>query len=545
MYEKNRPLFALLIALTFFSPVIHAAGNHDQTTFENVSDLLQPFTHQGQDGLAGIAWLDYDADGDLDLYLTGGNLSSNGLFENDGHGAFTEVTAQAGLTTASGHFAAVAGDIDNDGYPDLFVTGAGNIFANGTNSGTRMYHNQGDGTFTNISATSNTPGSITAGSAAMGDVNNDGFLDLFVTGPGHAPFLTPPPFTDTDRLYLNNGDLTFTDITLSAGVVGGLGSCVASFSDYNNDGWQDIFVAVCNDPALQPTPFHLYENNQDGTFTDVASATGMDIMGLWMSITMGDFDNDGDFDLFSTNLGKAIPDRPQILMRNNGNGTYTNVAPPEIAVTEFGWGSTFADWNNDGWLDLFFTGSLPLFPPPVFIGPGFGNPGRMYFNDGAGGFIENNAAHGLDLSSDYTSGVARADYDNDGAMDLAIATAAYEKLDPLTGEVIFSGEGTPVLLHNNSNNNHWLTLRLRGTQSNRMGIGAVLKLFTLDNRQLRQVQAGSSFGSSESPWPTFGMGKQNIGILKVTWPSGIVEGYIVHSNRIVDLVEGSGFWLGH
>ncbi len=546
MFNK-KTLTVILLLSSIFSTVVYASNNHHNishgTTFENVSELLAPFKNQGLDGLAGIAWLDYDRDKDLDLFLTGGLNTSNALFRNNGDGSFTDVTLSTGLHTESGHLAAVAGDIDNDGYPDLFVTGDGNIFNNATSSGTRLYHNNGKGGFTDISETANVPGSITTMSAAMADVNNDGYIDLFITGPGHAAFLTPPPFYDADRLYINNGNLTFTDVTDDAGVAGMLGSCAVSFSDYNTDGWQDIIVAVCNDNTPVLTPFYLYENNQDGTFTDVASATGLDIPGLWMSVTMGDFDNDGDFDIFSTNLGKfaIFGSGTQALLQNNGDGTYTDVAPDNIGLTEFSWGATFADWDNDGWLDLFFTGSLPNFPAPVFGGPGFGNPGRMFFNDGAGGFVENNEAHGLNLENDYTSGVSRADYDNDGFMDLVISTSAFERINPATGEVLFSGDGAPVLIQNQGNDNRSLTVRLHGKQSNSMGIGAVLELRTRDGlRQLRQVQAGSSFVSSETPWPIFGMGKQKKGILTITWPSGIVEQFKVKSNRTIDVREGKG-----
>lgn len=544
---NHKYISIILLLSSIFGIAVYANNNQANidhgTRFENVSELLDPFKRQGLDHLGGIAWLDYDQDKDLDLFITGGKFTSNALFRNNGDGTFTDVTQSAGLYVESGSLAAVAGDIDNDGYPDLFVTGDGNIINNDISSGTQMYHNNGNGSFTDISATANVPGSITTMSAAMADVNNDGYLDLFVTGPGHAPFLTPPPFLDVDRLYINNGNLTFTDVTDAAGVAGGLGSCAVSFSDYNTDGWQDIIVAVCNDPALADTPFHLYENNQDGTFTDVASVTGMDILGLWMSVAMGDFDNDGDFDIFSTNVGKFLPRGAarHVLMQNNGDGTYTDIAPDIIGLTEFAWGSTFADWDNDGWLDLFFTGSFPNHPAPFFSGSGFGNPGRMFFNDGVGGFVEDNAAHGLNLETKFPSAVSRADFDNDGFMDLAIATSEFERINPATGDVLFSGDGTTVLIQNEGNDNRWVTIRLRGIVSNRMGIGAVLKLRTPDGlQQLRQVQAGSSFGSSETPWPTFGMGKQKKGMLTVTWPSGLVESYRVRSNRTFDIREGKG-----
>ncbi len=507
------------------------------TTFENVSILLAPFTRTGIDGHGGFAWLDYDADNDLDLLIPGGIGSTTGLFRNNGNGTFTDVSADSGINV-SGHGAVVAGDIDNDGYPDVYLSREGTLIGSALNP-PRLFHNNGDGTFTDISVTAGVSDSESTLMAAMGDINNDGYLDLFVTSPGHRDFILPPSKQTAEHLYLNNGDLTFTDITKSAGVDATLGSCVASFSHYDDDNWIDLFVGDCNSIEGFETPFHIYRNVGDNTFTDIGVEAGL-TDGHWMSATLGDYDNDGDLDLFATNFGPISPlgiIEPHALFRNNGDGTYTDVASQEMAVNQFSFGASFADWDNDGWLDLFFTGAVSF---AGFIGPEIGNPGHMFFNDGTGKFTENNDAHGLDLRNQFTTGVAQADYDQDGFIDLAVFTTKYEVKDPVTGEVLLSDNGAPVLIKNEGNTNHWVTIRPHGKESNSMAIGAQMQLYTRHTTQLREVYAGSSFASSESPWPTFGMGKHRKGVLKIKWPSGLEEQFKIRSKRVIDIYEGQG-----
>lgn len=511
------------------------------TTFDNVSNLLAPFTRTGIDGHGGFAWLDYDADNDLDLLIPGGVGSTTGLFKNNGDGTFTNVSAESGIDV-SGHGAVVSGDVDNDGFPDVYLSREGTLVGLAQNP-PRFFHNNGDGTFTDISETAGVSDSGSTLMASMGDINNDGYLDLFVSSPGHRHFIYPPAVQTVEHLYLNNGDLTFTDITESAGVGAGLGSCVSSFSHYNDDNWIDLFVGDCDSIEGFQTPFHIYRNNGDNTFTDVGVQAGL-TDGHWMSSTLGDYDNDGDIDLFSTNFGPISPlgiVEPHALFRNNGDGTYTDVATTEMGFNQFSFGASFADWDNDGWLDLFFTGAVSF---AGFIGPEIGNPGHMFFNDGTGKFIENNEAHGLDLRNQFTTGVAQADYDQNGFIDLAIFTSAYEVRDPASGDIILSDDGAPVLLSNNGNNNHWVTIRPHGKESNRMAIGSQMRLYTHKTMQLREVYAGSSFASAESPWPTFGMGKNKVGFLHIKWPSGLSEWFIVHSKRVTDVYEGYGLSLG-
>ncbi len=504
------------------------------TTFTDQSALLSPFERNvlrgNGEGLGGVAWLDYDADGDLDLYLTNDAPYSTALFRNYGDGSFTDVTVEANAGVTTGVSGIVAGDIDNDGYPDLFLAGSGG-FAGPLQGPTVMLHNRGDGTFADITATAGVPGVETALGVAMADINNDGYLDLFVAGPGHLGIVFKPKAQHEDRLYLNNGDLTFTDITESAGVVGGLGSCVTSFSHYDDDEYIDLFVGVCNNVDMLPTPWHIYRNNGDNTFTDMAPGSGLDALGYWMSSAFGDIDNDGDFEIFATNFGfdPLAPDlpAPHHLFQNNGDGTYTNIATPEITSEddyEFGWGASFADFDNDGHQDLFFGGSMA----PAFI---LGNPGHLFMNNGDGTFVEDNAAHGLDLSDRYVTGIGQADFDNNGFPDILIVTAPWLFIDT---------DGVPILLRNEGNGNNWLNIRLRGTDSNRMGIGARIEVTTANGFQATEVRAGSSLASTETPWPTFGLGKADCADVHVVWPSGRVENFRNLEPGIAELVEGEG-----
>ncbi|GAA3935829.1 VCBS repeat-containing protein [Litoribacillus peritrichatus] len=524
----------------------------------DVSDKLDGFVHiEGAppftgEGLSGAAWLDYDQDGDLDLFLPNGVGASSALFRND-DGNFIDVTRIAGVGNTSGNSGVSVGDIDNNGYPDIFMTGEGHMML-AAQTPTVLYLNKGDGTFADISSTAGIQTPESALATAMADINNDGYLDIFITAPGHldiseAVGLPPGSFggpakQHKNKLYLNNGDLTFTDISETAGVDSDLGACAVSFSDWDNDGFSDIFVANCNDVQLETTPFNVYRNNGDLTFTDVADQTGLDQLGFWMSVTHGDYDNDGDLDIFASNFGlKYFPGaeqeyeyHPHALFRNNGDGTYTDVAKwLGLAYLEFGWGATFADFNNDGFLDLYFAGSMPAMG---VIGNLKGNPGRLYMNNRLGGFYPTfQSQTGGNLSNRFTSGVARADFDNDGFVDLLVKTSTQFDLE--TGEI--TDLGTPVLLQNAGNKNHSLTVRLKDKYGRSEAIGARIQVTTIAGTQTREILSGSSFASSESPWPTFGVGKSRFAKVMVIWQDGSVENFgWIKARGIVDLVQGQG-----
>ncbi|MGI9307902.1 MAG: CRTAC1 family protein [Gammaproteobacteria bacterium] len=492
------------------------------TTFSNESDVLAPYQRTSGEGYAGVAWLDYDRDNDLDVFLTNEKDGRAALMRNNGDGTFTDVTIDANAIVETGNSGIVVGDIDNDGYPDIFMSGTG-FFAGPEQSVTVLLHNQGDGTFVDIAATANVPGAETALSAAMGDINNDGYVDLFVTAEGHLAFGSPVPREQhDDKLYLNNGNLTFTDITIPAGVTGGLGSCVASFSHFDDDEYIDLFVGVCNDVTLAATPWHVYKNNGDNTFTDVAASTRLDKGGFWMSSTFGDIDNDGDFDIYATNLGG---NQTHHLWRNNGDGTYVNIAPSNGDRDYWAWGATFADFDNDGFQDLYYAGELPGGAPI-----GKGNKGYLFFNNGDSRFTVDET-FGLDLRGRDATGVAKADYDGDGFVDFIVTTGAKR-----------SAPGTPVLMRNNGNSNKSLSIRLEGTDSNRMAIGARIEIFSDEiPYQAREIWAGSSFVSNESPWPVFGLGQSSSADAIVYWPSGLVEHFEnLDAGELHHLLEGTG-----
>jgi len=275
---------------------------------------------------------------------------------------------------------------------------------------------------------------------------------------------------------------------------------------------------------------------------------GLAIGGFWMSMSLGDIDNDGDFDLFATNFGPFSPFNPtsglidaHALYRNNGDGTYTNIADEALGVNQFSWGSTLADFDNDGFLDIFFAGSFPVVG---LVGPGpLGNPGHLFMNDRLGGFVQNDEALNVDLSVDFVSGVSYADFDANGFPDIAISRSVYLlPPDPVTGVREEAGSGEPVLLRNQGNGNGALTVQLVGTHSNSMGIGAKIDVITHAGHQHREVRAGSSFMSSESPWPVFGLGKLRHALIKVSWPSGLSEWFFGHAGEKRRLVEGTGLY---
>lgn len=518
------------------------------TSFTDVSEQVASFQRGNGEGYGGLGWIDYDNDNDLDLMLTNEQGFNNAFFENNGDGTFTDVTSKTNALISTGNSGVVVGDIDNDGCADIFMSGTG-YFVGAIQSATVLLHNQCDGTFVDISASANVPGAETALSAAFGDINNDGFVDLFITSQGHLPFGFPPAEQHRDKLYLNNGDLTFTDISVASGTDGGLGSCVASFSHFDDDGFIDLFVGVCNDVTLAPTPWHVYKNNQNGTFTDVAETTQLDFGGYWMTSTFGDIDNDGDFDIFSTNLGF---NQEHVLWRNNGDGTYVEIFEAATAEVDKGqcrkteadqfshcwaWGGTFADFDNDYFQDIYFVGELP----GVRGNLGKGNPGYMFFNNGNSRFrLAELEELDLNLTGKGATGLAKADFDNDGFVDFVVMTSGGD--NPVA----------PVLMRNNGNGNNSLTIKLEGSCrsdgsspspcSNRMAIGGRVEIVTEDGVfQAREIWAGSSFVSNESPWPVFGLALEESADATVYWPSGRVESFPgLAAGKLHELAEGTG-----
>ncbi len=506
-------------------------------SFENLSEKLD-FAHNtnGGEGQGGVAWLDYNNDGELDVFMTNGRGYENVLFENNGDGTFSDVSEHAGIKNGLGNSGALAGDIDNDGYPDLFLTGAGGLFTPQA-SAVKLYHNNGDGTFSDITAGAGINGLITSWGAAFGDVNGDGYVDLLVTTPGSVI----DQRQETNKFFLNNGDLTFTDISSDIGVDSAFGGCLAGFSDYDNDGDQDILLGNCNEIHLDIVPLELFRNDGDLNFVNVTEEAGLNRRGAWMGLAIGDYDNDGDQDLFATNLGNfpGLFVHP-VFYENNGDGTFSDVTEA-VGVSEnlFGWGATLTDFNNDGFLDLFYTGSFP-FAPFNMTGP-LVSPGTLYVNNRDKTFTNKDHWFGMDLSDQFTSGVAAADYNRDGFADLVIVSGSLSEsgslMDPRT-------DGHPILLANKKNDNHWVTIKTVGVESNRGGIGTKVEVKSGDLVQVKEVRAGSSYLSTESPWLTFGLYQNTkIDSIKVYWPSGLVQEFEHSNSWNVDatykVIEGS------
>lgn len=507
-----------------------AAGQAQPIAFEDASSRIPFFSRSvefGGTGVVGAVWIDYDRDGNVDLFLPNGATQESVLYRNNGDGTFTDRTAAAGLAPSSGAGGGIAVDLDNDGYQELLLTEDGNFLSLPTSAPVRLYHNNGNGTFSDITTASGIVGPEAHFSAAAGDVNNDGFLDLFITGSGSLV----TGVRSGNRLLLNNGDLTFTDISAAAGVDTELGACVATFSHYDQDGWIDLFVGNCNDPQARILPMQLFRNNGDGTFTDVAARAGLDDLGFWMGLAFGDYDNDGDVDLFVSNAGYAPPLAaapyiyPHALFRNNGDGTYSNLGLAlGLDQHRWGWGNAMRDFNNDGYLDLFFTGALPsIFDPNLYFGPnGEANYGVLWANDRNGGWSDISASLPHDLRHEFSSGVAAADFDNDGFEDLVVM---------VTSQPPVSNSGQPVLFHNLGGGNRWIKVQALGTISNRDGVGARITVRSGGLTQLQEIYAGSSLASMHSQTLTFGLGSHEQATVDVLWPSGF-------RNRIYDVRAG-------
>ena len=487
------------------------------------------------EGLSGAAWLDYDSDNDLDLYLTNGRGQKNALFQNNGDGEFTDISANAQVQNGLGNSGVLAGDIDNDGYPDLFLSSDGGMVTPVQSSEFKLYHNNGNGSYTDITASSGITGLITSFSSAFGDINNDGYIDLLVSTPGSIPLQRQ----DRNKLYLNNGDLTFTDVSAVTGIDTALGGCLASFTDYDLDGDQDIVIGNCNDIRFIPGPIELFRNDGGLNFVNVTQSAGLTRQGGWMGLTIADYDNDGDPDIFSTNLG-MLPRAPAettatVLYENNGDGTFTDVDMlAGVRDQIWGWGSTFTDFTNDGHTDLFYAGSFPF----NFL-TSVPNPGKLYINNRDKSFNDKSEWLGVDLTGRFVSGVASADYDNDGFADLVIAAGA-ASVDGNLGSQRLPGK--PVLLRNRGNDKNAITIKTVGTKSNAGGIGARVMVQTDRLIQTKEVRAGSSFLSTESPWLNFGLNKhEQVDKIEVHWPSGVVESYQnLDVNRMYTITEGQG-----
>ena len=482
---------------------------------------------------AGVALFDYDNDGLLDIFLVNGAPIEdptakgtiprktgseywNRLFHQKIDGTFEDVTAKAGLQGAGYGMGVAVGDFDNDGHEDLYVTAYG---------GNRLYHNNGDGTFTDVTQKAGVGGSGWSTSAAWVDLDSDGLLDLVVLRyvewdfddvwcgehkEGYRAYCHPDWFKPAVPLvYHNNGNGTFTEVAKTIGLAKpakGLGIAIA---DYDRDGHIDLFFA--NDSMVE----YLYHNKGDGTFEEVglASEVAVDSDGrtyAGMGVDFADYDNDGWPDIVVTDLANQL----YALYHNNGDGAFTYASPTtgvsRMTMAHSGWGVRFFDFDNDGRKDLLVAQGHDLDTIET-TSPNlrYREPLLLARNTGKG-FEDVTASAGSVLQQEWVwRGLAIGDLDNDGRLD-AVVTA---------------NDGPVRILHNETSaNNHWLALKLIGHKSNRDAIGAVVKLVTANGPQYSTVTTASSYLSSSDKRVHFGIGKEAVArTIEIRWPSGITQ----------------------
>ena len=474
---------------------------------------------------SGGLFFDYDNDGHLDIYLVNsGSLGSpvqpyrppdhtNILYRNKGDGTFVDATAAAGLQQNVGYgMGCLAADYDNDGDADLYLTNFGP---------NQLYRNNGDGTFTDVTSHAGVADGNWSVSASFGDFNLDGHLDLYVTNyldyqleTAHVCFLEgvhiycgPHEYPGArDTLYRNNGDGTFTDVTTRAGVHNNGKGLGVLFTDYNTDGYPDIFVA--NDAV----PDFLYLNNKDSTFTEIAITAGVAYNSegratASMGIASGDYDNDGAQDLFVTNFSLEI----NSLFHNDTDGFYTmttfeaGLADPSFS--KLGFGTQFLDADNDGWLDLFVAnGHVWDNVSEITPSLSYKQKCQIFGNTGNGQFRDLSETTGAFFKRSIVGrGVAIGDYNNDGALDVLVTCC---------------GE-PPVLLRNDSQTHNYVKIRLVGTESNRDGVGAKVWVRTNETTRFRELTCGGSYASGSERTLHFGIGAQEtLQSIEVKWQSG-------------------------
>jgi hypothetical protein len=487
---KKQLLFSFLYATLCFQ--LHAQSYfEDQATVLGVSDYSGTIYLGG-----GISFCDFNGDGWDDITIATQSGDPLKIYKNNGDGTFSlETTLNPNNNTQQKQVVWI--DIDNDGDKDLYVSG--NV------DGSRLYRNDITALVDITTASGLPTAAIDNFGASWGDYNNDGNLDVFLCNRGLS---IPQP----NYLYKNNGDGTFTNVSTVAGIdTGSHLSFCSAFFDYNNDGWQDIYMA--NDKTN--TTNILYENNGNGTFTDVSEESGTNMAIDAMSVTIADYDGDSWFDIYVTN---GIPGN--YFLRNNGNGTFTNIAFETGTMFEsVAWGSVFLDAENDGDLDLYvsgaFDGSISNFLSAA-----------LYTNNGNETFsIESSTGFANDTSESYSNAIG--DTDNDGFPEIIVSN---------------SGGGNIFLWKNETTTtNNWLKVGLEGTTSNKQGIGATIELKSGGTSQYRYTVCGEGYLGQNSDKEFFGIaGNTVIDYVKVTWLGGAQDIlYNVTPNQLMNIVEGS------
>jgi enediyne biosynthesis protein E4 len=499
----------------------------------------------------GVAIFDYDNDGWPDIFIVNGTklegfptgkAPTNHLYRNNHDGTFTDVTSKAGLAATGWGQGVCVGDYDNDGWEDLYVTYYGK---------NRLYHNE-HGVFREVAEQAGVAGSGKAWGTgcAFVDYDRDGLLDLMVANyvdfdlssapkPGERPsciwkgvpvMCGPRGLPGAKNiLYHNLGHGKFEDVTTKAHVDQASGHYAFSVStlDYDDDGWPDIYIACDSTPSI------LYHNNRDGTFTDVAVVAGAAFNEdgreqAGMGSTIGDFNGDGNLDIFRTNFS----DDTSTLYRNNGNGTFDDVtfaAGLGLHTQYLGWGTMFFDFDNDGWPDLILANGH-VYPEvdKQHLGSNFEEPKILYHNNGNGTFTDISANAGSAINEPRSArGLAVGDLWNDGRLSVVISNM----------------NSHPSLLVNQlKNRNHWIAFHAIGTKANRDGVGARITLMAGGRARVDEVRSGSSYSSNSDMRMHFGLGQTDkVEYVQVRWPSGLLEKFEnLAVDSIHDLKEGTG-----
>src|ERR1700738_101513 len=534
--------------LAFFTDIAKQAGLTMTNTFGGVTSKKYIIETTG----TGVAIFDYDNDGWPDIFIVNGTklegfpagkAPTNHLYRNNHDGTFTDVTEKAGLAHTGWGQGVCVGDYDNDGWEDLYVTYYGKNV---------LYHNNGNGTFTDVSDKAGVGGSGKAWGTgcAFVDYDRDGRLDLMVSNyvdfdlsaapaPGDRPncvwkgvpvMCGPLGLPGAKNiLYHNRGDGTFEDVTTKAHIDQTTGHYAFSVTtlDFDDDGWPDIFVACDSTPSI------LYHNNRDGTFTDVAITAGAAFNEdgreqAGMGSTVADYNGDGKLDIFKTNFS----DDTATLYRNNGDGTFDDVtyaAGLGLNTQYLGWGTMFLDFDNDGWPDLLLVNGH-VYPEvdSQHLGSSFQEPRILYHNNGDGKFTDISASSGPGITKAVSSrGLAVGDLWNDGRVSAVISNM----------------NAPPSLLVNQARTaNHWVAFRTTGTKSNCHGIGARIRVRAGERTFIDEVRSGSSFDSNNDMRVHFGLGTAaKIDWVEVRWPGGLLEKFKnVDVDGIRIIKEGTG-----
>ena len=558
--------YYILLFFTFTSHISAEVQFNDVTTDAGIA--FQHFDGRtGEKYLietlgSGALFFDYNIDGHLDLYVVNathipppldgevtrtGELPQNILYHNNGNGTFTDVTHEVGVGDIGYGVGCAAADINNDGYPEIYVTNYGP---------NRLYYNNGDGTFTDITQKAGVGDKRWGTSCAFFDYDLDGDVDLYVVNymkftiaenlwwetRGIRTYCSPTDqitgshfVSEPDILYRNNGDGTFTDVTEDAGILHRALGLAIAVGDYDNDGYPDLHIANDMEADL------FYHNNGDGTFLETAdlNGTGYDgtgFPGSGMGSAFGDYDNDGYLDLVVSNASAL----PVVLYQNQNTDFFADVSYISgigaVTLPYFKWAVEFFDYNNDGLLDLYVANGHLQENISLFSDATYPQADLLIRNtrqqDGTYHFTDASTEVGLtQLPKRVSRGAAFGDYDNDGDIDIFLNN---------------SNQPATLLQNDGGNSNHWLTIQLIGTQSNVSGIGTKMLLKAGDLSLFREVRSGASYLSQSDLRLHFGL-KENsrVDTLEIHWQSGRREQFSnLKSDRILHIKEGHGIVNG-